>query len=430
MTLLHFSDYHSHALPFYSEGRPDQGGIARAVGYLRREHDRGAIVLNGGDMVNKGSPAWSDKHRCVEWAWLNGIVDAMAYGNHDADYGPAAFQWCAKTVGYPIVSANVIDSKGHLPFAPYVILLRGKLRIGVFAIAGRDFDKLVKPDARPSGDVRFTDRIAAARDAVRELRRDHVNAIIMIGHEHHDDDFELAKQVAGIDVIFGTHSHRKDELQLIPGTKTWFISPFQYLAYISRVTLTFESGRLTDVGGGLVPVDASMPEDARVAKKVARLERDLEGDPAYAELFKPLGTIPKTLDVADIGHATVAMMQRITSTDLAISTASSFRQALPAGTVTMESLRGALPYDNEIVVAEIGGDALKRLLDVAASGADGGAYIAGEQPPDPARRYRVATTDYLARVAAGYRDAFAGAVISSTGLRVRDELRKMLAARD
>ena len=28
VVLLHLSDYHSHAVPFYSEGRTAQGGIA------------------------------------------------------------------------------------------------------------------------------------------------------------------------------------------------------------------------------------------------------------------------------------------------------------------------------------------------------------------------------------------------------------------
>jgi len=168
----------------------------------------------------------------------------------------------------------------------------------------------------------------------------------------------------------------------------------------------------------------------RIAKNVAQLQSDLERDPEYAALFKPLATIPKTLEVADLGHATVAMMQRITGADVAISTASSFRQALPAGTVTMGDLRAALPYDNEIVTAELSGEALQRLYAVAGRGADGGAFVSGAETPDRSRRYRVATTDYLARVAAGYRDAFAGAVITSTGLRVRDEIRKMLAARE
>ena len=31
VTVLAVSDYHSHALPFYSEGRPAQAGIARAI---------------------------------------------------------------------------------------------------------------------------------------------------------------------------------------------------------------------------------------------------------------------------------------------------------------------------------------------------------------------------------------------------------------
>jgi len=429
VTLLYFSDYHSHALPFYSEGRPQQGGIARAIGYLRREHTRGGIVLSGGDMINKGSPAWSDKYRCVEWPWLNGIADAMAYGNHDADYGPGVFQRCGASINYPIVSANVVDGSGKPLFTPYVILKRRGMRIGIFAVAGPDFETLVTPDARPVRDARFTDSVPAARDVVRRLREiEHADAVVMIGHEPRDDDFALARQVPGIDVIFGTHSHRRDELQKIPGTSTWFISPFQYLAYISRVVLRFEDHRLAGVRGGLVPVDGSLPADKRVKARVARLQRELERDPAYAELFRPIGTVARTIDVPALGAMAVSLMRRLANADVAISTASSFRQAIPAGTLTMEVLRSALPYDNEIVVAELSGAALQTLLEVAKSGADGGVYIEGDAAPDPAKRYRVATTDYLARVATAYRDAFAGAVINATGLRVRDALWKSLSS--
>src|SRR5258706_12788885 len=101
VTLLHFSDYHSHALPFYSEDHLEQGGIARAVRYLRTQKKHGALVFSGGDMINKGSPSWSDKYECAEWPWLNGIVDAMAFGNHDADYGREQYERCAKPVPYP-----------------------------------------------------------------------------------------------------------------------------------------------------------------------------------------------------------------------------------------------------------------------------------------------------------------------------------------
>src|SRR3954449_5986688 len=87
VTLLAFSDYHSHAVPFYSEGAPNQAGIARTIAYMKAQKaaDPSTLILDGGDMFNKGTPTWSDEYTCVEWPWLNGLVDAMALGNHDFD---------------------------------------------------------------------------------------------------------------------------------------------------------------------------------------------------------------------------------------------------------------------------------------------------------------------------------------------------------
>ena len=418
ITLLHFSDYHSHALPFYSEGREEQGGIAKAVAYLRAEKQRGALVFSGGDMVNKGSPAWSDKYRCAEWPWFNGIIDAMALGNHDPDYGIAELQKCLDAIRYPVLSANTNGFKGSRVF-----VVKG-IRVGVFAIAGSDFKTLVKEPA-----LHFGDPIAAARDAVRDLREtQHADVVVMIGHEHLDDDFALARAVPGIDLIFGTHSHLKRELTRIDGTSTWFISPFQYLTYISRVVLTFAGPKLKTVTGRLVPVDARMTGDKTIARRVAAMQSDLERDPQYAPLFEKIGMLPAPLSVDALAQRTVEIMRDASHADVALSTASSFRQALPRGAITLEALRAAMPYDNEILVYSLPGDVVEKLLAYGESrkGSDSFAVVARPPALDPARMYRVATTDYLARVAPGYRDFFAGLTAESPGLHVRDELRKRL----
>lgn len=414
VAILHFSDYHSHALTFYSEGREEQGGIARAIGRLRAEHRRGALVFSGGDMMNHGAPAWSDKYQCAEWPWLNGVVDAMAFGNHDADYGAEALARCRAGVRYPILSANTAG------FRPYAVFVREGVRVGVFAVAGADFPKLV------TGLV-FTNPVDAAREAVRALREvEHVDAVVMIGHEHRDDDFALAAAVPGIDLILGTHSHLKEELRQIPGTSTWFISPYQYLTYLSRVELTIEDHRVVVARGGLVPVDASMKADRTIARRVAAMQRDLERDPQYAALFAPIGTLSHPLSVDDLGALTVEAMRAAAGADVALSTVSSFRQPLPSGTLTMELLRAALPYDNEIVACSMTGAELQRLLDAveARRGTDSFAYIARPESIDPARSYRVAAADYFARVA--YKEAFACRA-EGTGSRVREEIRKRLS---
>lgn len=395
VTLFHFSDYHSHALPFYTDDG-ERGGIARAIGYLKQQKRHGALVFSGGDTVNKGAPAWSDKYQCAEWAWWNGVADAMAFGNHDADYGFEALEQCRKSTRYPILSANTTGMR------PYQVFTRNGLRIGVFALAGSDFTQLVKVPR-----LTFGDPVSAAREAVRALREDeHADAVVMIGHQHTEDDYALAKAVPGIDLIFGSHSHLKRELLQIPGTRTWFISPSQYLTYVSWVELHFADGKLGAIDGALLPVDARMPEDRAIAARVARMQAELERE--NPELFAPIGTLAAPLSVSALAQRALDLMRKATNTTVAISTASSFRSPLPAGTLTMELLRTAMPYDNEIVVCTVSGADLQRLQPES--------FLSAAEPIDPARTYKAAMTDYL-----WGREKFD---CERTGLKVRGELQK------
>lgn len=408
VTVLHFSDYHSHALPFYTDDG-ERGGIARAIGFMERHKRRGALVFSGGDTVNIGAPAWSDKYRCVEWPWFNGIVDAMALGNHDGDYGRDVLEECAKKLRYPILSANTNGFDGYRVFE------RDGVRIGVFALAGSDFPTLVKVPG-----FTFSDALAAARETVRVLReKEKVDAVLFIGHQAEESDYAMARAVPGIDLILGTHSHLKKELTRIAGTNTWYISPSQYLTYISWVELKFADGKLAAIDGALVPVDDRMQENEKVAARVEKLQRDLENDPKYSDLFKPIGTLASPLSVRKLAELTLDTMRNAAQADVALSTMSSFRGSLPSGTLTMELLRAAMPYDNEIVVCSMPGTQLQKVIDF-----NDDSFIAGVPPVDFAKTYRVATTEYLAFVA--YKDVFA-CDKTKTGMRVRDEVRKVLA---
>jgi len=414
VTLLQFSDYHSHALPFYTDAGM-RGGIARAVRFLRDEKRRGALVFSGGDTINKGAPAWSDKYGCAEWPWLNGVVDAMTFGNHDADYGVDAFARCRADVRYPILSANTAG------FPRYRVFTARGVRVGVFAVAGSDFPKLVHVAG-----FTFGDPVAAARDVVRELReRERVDAVVLIGHEHLDADFALARAVPGIDLIFGSHSHLRRDLMRIPDTNTWFISPGQYLEAISRVELTIANHAVTSARGGLVEIDERLPEDRAIARNVGRMQRALERDPHYSAQFAVIANLRGPLTIAALAQRTLELMRNAAHANVALSTFSSFRQALPAGPLTLEQLTAALPYENEIVVCTMSGAQLQRVLDYSAArrGTDGESYIAAPLPLDVSRNYRVATTDFLANVA--YKEVF-NCTPEKTGLHVRETLRKSL----
>src|SRR5438093_9496520 len=261
------------------------------------------------------------------------------------------------------------------------------MKIGVFALAGSDFERLVKPEWRPTPGAVFADRVQAARQVVRALREnEHANAVVRIGAALYEDDLALARAVPEIDVIFGTHSHRREELTRIAGTKTVIISPFQYLTYVSKVELNFTDGELRDVSGGLVRVGNDLPQDPEVARQVARVHADLEADPQYAPLFRPIGAAGVELSTQGqvtgeslLGDFVTDSMRSAAQAHLALATASGFREPIPPGTVREETLRTALPYANRILIYAMTGAQVQNLLDysVSRSGSDFFSQVSG-----------------------------------------------------
>ena len=111
----------------------------------------------------------------------------MAFGNHDADYGAEVFARCRAQITYPLLSANTLDSRGQPLFQydgkPYAVFTLDGVKIGMFALAGSDFERLVKPELHPLPGATFADRVQAARQVVQTLREnEHVNAVVLIGH--------------------------------------------------------------------------------------------------------------------------------------------------------------------------------------------------------------------------------------------------------
>ena len=267
---------------------------------------------------------------------------------------------------------------------PYVVAEVAGRRIGLFAVAGDDFGRLVKSDNLPPG-TRLTPALAAARRSVEALRTvEKVDAVICIGHQPREDDEAMARAVPGIDLVLGTHSHHKGALTTIPGTATRYVAPYQYLAYLSRARLVFHGHALAGIDGGLVAMDESRPEDPAVSRRVAELQKALEAK--RPDRFAVIGELPAELSdaglqdgAAPIGTWATEACRRAAGVHAFFSTASSFRGALPPGRVTVEDFYAAIPYPNRVVTAEMTGEQLLAWLDLSLSrrGSDGFSQASG-----------------------------------------------------
>jgi len=139
---------------------------------------------------------------------------------------------------------------------------------------------------------------------------------------------------------------------------------------------------------------------------------------------------------------------------MTIFTASGFRQPIPPGVILEQDLLTAMPYKNAVFAYDMTGAQIQELLDfsVSRSGSDFFSQVSGVRfnivgdeavniqilddpadptaysPLDPAQSYRVATNNYQGLYAGGYKDIFAQAMYTETGLDVWDEVRAFIQA--
>lgn len=219
-TIMHTNDEHS-AL----EGFPL---LAAVVKQVRAEKDlvgEPVLVTSGGDFIANnnnlaGLGGWLNMTGFApELHFMNLIgYDVVCIGNHEFDFGHLGLAGMLSAAGYPvaekkpvILAANTHPPAGH-PLAEPGLLnrtcmveLENGLTIGFTGLIGRD---ALPPQIFKNGPVQFSDPHDTVREAVQELRQAGADLVVAVIHSRPSYNQELARDVPGIDLILGGHSHK------------------------------------------------------------------------------------------------------------------------------------------------------------------------------------------------------------------------------
>ena len=111
ISILHTTDLHGHILPTsdYSD-QPDLGGLARCATQIRawRRANPNSLLLDIGD-VYQGTEIGLRTRGATMIRCLNALgYDAWVVGNHEFDWGPAAFAESVKDSAMPVLSGNML----------------------------------------------------------------------------------------------------------------------------------------------------------------------------------------------------------------------------------------------------------------------------------------------------------------------------------
>ncbi|KAL5239248.1 hypothetical protein ACI65C_006658 [Semiaphis heraclei] len=422
LTVLHTNDLHTHYDETCRGGRDDggrcgaaggYGGFARLRGALDVERARVAadgvrsavIHLNAGDTFQ--GTRFYDVLRWQPAADLLGHlgVDAMCLGNHEFEDGPeglAPFLKSKNISSIPIVGANInIEGEPSLTnIQPSTVLTVGGHTVGVIGYLTPDteYTNIV-------GKVRITDEVQSVRTEVAKLKNAGVEFIIALGHSGLEMDRRVAREVDGVDAVVGGHSHsylnsgppQDDETPVGPypviekrGERIVpVVQAYAFGKYLGKLVLTFNGEkRLVSAVGSPILLDQTVPQDAKMLKKVEYYKRLL------AEQFvnKPVGKTLVFLDgnckcaetnLADLiadSFVRVNLNNLLKNnvslsgwTDAAVAITlsgnihSSIDPSKTQGIIYEDDIKRTLPYNNHLCKVTITGTTLLKSLEHSAS---------------------------------------------------------------
>lgn len=376
LTILHSNDLHAHLLP----NDLDLGGFARLATEVRKEKAScgACLYLNAGDLV-QGTPVSTFYRGLPIYEIANLLrIDVGTLGNHEFDYGWPSVQQFARIAKYPVLSANVVDSKGvSITGKPYVIETVGGIRVAIIGVVLGDLVNFVTPqDVAP---WRVLPVVETVRKYAQELR-ERSDLIVVLGHIHDEQEARaILQQVPEVSVAVVGHTHTGyKEMMNVGGRVGVLVSSDGVELGRLDLQVDMSTKRLASAEWKKIPIDSKIEP----APDVARLVSQWEGKVSKL-VDVPIGESKRRID----GEELRLLMERAVSeelgTDLAFFNQGNLRDVLPQGKILARHVWNIFPFEDRIVVGKFKGSQLPKNA------------IAG-RTIDPEREYTLATTDYTA----------------------------------
>jgi len=408
--------------------QPDHGGIATFSGYVAAIRE--ALAGNGEVLLVDAGDMWQGtlESNLSEGAAVVDAYNAMGYaaaavGNHEFDFGPegskpipesaadnpqGALRKNASDLGFPLLSANLIDTSTGKSvdwenFQASTMVTRGGLKIGIVGVVTED--ALSTTIAANTVGVRVSPLAESIVVEARKLREAGAVLVVVLAHggsrcEEFDDPHDtssctltgeivrVANEIPGglVDHIVAGHVHR-GMAHVFNGIAV--TSSYSNARAFDRVDFTIDRscGRIVDrqifppqmncakTRDGDWCTDGEerppaiyegieirpMPEVAAIVAKAKDevAQRNAEKIGVFLETSMTLRDQPESV----LGNMLTDAMLESNDADISIHNVyGGIRAEMPQGEVTFGHVFRVFPFDNRVAVIELNGLAVRRII--------------------------------------------------------------------
>jgi len=354
------------------------GGIANlATVYteMKKANPNTVVVSVGDDLMNKFFHIY--KGKAIFSLISDAGYDYYVFGNHEFDKGSKVLSSALENAQFKALCSDLDISGSALKgkCVPYVIKELDDVKVGFFSLMTEDLPLVTSErDVKISGS-----NVETAKKMVKLLRSTGADVIVALSHIGYKKDVDLAKQVKGIDLIFGGHSHEYVKKMGHIG-KTAIVNGGEQGVQVIKVDIPLDENLKVlykEVKMTKIPVPDTSKANADIVKKVK----------AYKENFPKavvLGTTKTAWNLSsdevrrhesNVANLVNDLMREKFKVDIVMNNAGAFRgkKIYEPGNITDEMLKSIDEFSNYAYIFKLKGKYLKPILErSAASYGEGG----------------------------------------------------------
>lgn len=372
LTIAHTNDIHGHLM---EKPHKQEMGIAKLASLINdlRQKNPDTLLIDAGDLFQGTIYSNVSQGEAVP-----PLVNELGYmlsvaGNHEFDYGLDQLQKLRSSLNFPLISANIVQHDGSLLLEPYLLKNIKGYTFAFVGLTSPDTSILAHPE-RVKG-LTFLDPVQTAKQWVSKLEKQ-ADEIIIVSHCGIEMDRRLARQIPGIHLIIGGHSHTKlNRPEMVNGVS--IVQTGEYGRALGSVDLHYEHGSLTRIAAKLLPYPADLQPDPKLTEQMTALQQrtDLALNESIASTSILLDGERARIraEETNLGNLlTDAMLLRIRALPdhnphIALLNSGSIRTSVLPGRVLKRELYEAIPFDNLLTVVRLTGREVREVLETGAS---------------------------------------------------------------
>ncbi|MDP8239826.1 MAG: 5'-nucleotidase C-terminal domain-containing protein [Candidatus Hatepunaea meridiana] len=414
LTLLYWGDRLAHDLPYVEivNGETVQiggaGALAGMVNAIKANDPHTLVMVAGGEFA--GSPVSLLTQGQSQVSILNKIgIDAFVPGEYEFAYSWESLETAMNKADFPVLLSNVIDGGSFKPmFTPDTLFYLPGVIVGVIGVINPEFKKFVDFDGVLG--IGYIDYLPIITEFVKRKRKS-CDVLVVLSYLGWEMDSLLAVQVPGLDVIIGSRGDNPfDPPREVNGVI--IARSGHYGRWLGRLVVNVDTthGGIINYKGSLLSVEqGQITIDEEVEKLVAKLEKK-----HTKKMNKKIGTLQTDWKIAfdkpsNLAQWAADIMHMIYSKiDLAVINNGCLMGGLKKGPITELDMWKICPYETPIVITQISGRELNRVLDyllikngefitwsgleILVRNNEVVKYLINGKPVNPSRDYALATT--------------------------------------